>query len=733
MLDILNVAQTGLQASQVQVEGVMNNLANEHTAGYKSRVVDVSELEHLDSRITGRGVMVDSVSRVTNVYMYQNLVKEESKLSSLTELDVMLNDIESIFYETDDSGFSADLNRYFQSIENLKTSPQNEIYKDDLKNNASIIVEDLKKLYESIEQRETSTLHRAEDTVEEINNILKSIGTVSQQIVDSIEVPNDLLDKRDALEKELAKYIDIEIFREDSYELKIGGVTAVRFDTNVHALNLVENYSPQIDKYIVKDSLPYESSLINTTTWNGDNTVAEQQTLSISGTATGQVKFLGSLVVNSVAGDDAAATAQRIADDASNGGTIISDWNTNNPDKEIDSIAVDGVDNTKLVITYKDTEGNVDNISSSSSSGIDFGASVETTKGLVDSLTYVLNNEISITINHGESIDIDGDGNTETVDKNNIVRALVAKINTNTNMLGKVTAYNGMYELDAEGNKILTSNPAHSEYSDPDKDRYLVIESTKDGEKGKFVGEVLVGDDHNKDSDGNVVDYHVEINSTLSKKGIDNIHLEIFDEEIYLKGGILKPMIDNIKTESGLNDFTDYKMKLDMFAKTLSDLSSTYIENDDQTYVYGTDASEIHKDSDSKIGIGLFTGATVNSLQFHESMVNTLTQEKLDYLASIQWKEDIDFDGTRENNTSFSKFYQTIRVDIADDRETIIFKKESQGSIKEAMQNTYDKLTKVDKDKEMVDLIKFQAAYEANAKMITVVDEMLATILGMKR
>jgi len=33
----------------------------------------------------------------------------------------------------------------------------------------------------------------------------------------------------------------------------------------------------------------------------------------------------------------------------------------------------------------------------------------------------------------------------------------------------------------------------------------------------------------------------------------------------------------------------------------------------------------------------------------------------------------------------------------------------------------------------MIELIKFQSAYEANAKMVTIVDEMLATLLGMKR
>jgi len=76
MLNILNTAQTGLKASQTQVENVMNNLANEHTAGYKKRNVESSELSHSDARMTGRGVFVDGVSRTTDAYMYQNLVRE---------------------------------------------------------------------------------------------------------------------------------------------------------------------------------------------------------------------------------------------------------------------------------------------------------------------------------------------------------------------------------------------------------------------------------------------------------------------------------------------------------------------------------------------------------------------------------------------------------------------------------------------------------------------------------
>ena len=722
MLNILNTAQTGLTVAQTQVDNTMNNISNENTAGYKKRVVNVSELEHLDARITGRGAIVDDVSRVTNVYMYQNVLKEQSKETSYTELNTMLADIESIFSETDDSGLSADLSRYFVSIENLRTSPNNEVYRNDVKNNASVLVEDLKTLYKDIENREKTTLSQAKDSIDNINDILNQIGDISKQIIESSRPQNDLLDKRDSLEQKLSKYIDVDISREDSYQLKIGGVTAVRFDTNVHALKLVENYTPQIDRYVEDGVYPYKSNLIDKDTWNSDDNKSEEQYIKIEDEANSQVYFLGAKVANAD-GSSGHTTAAEIQNDIINDKqNIIDTWNANHPDRKIADLKDDANDDEKVVIVYEDTMGDVSTIPEAKSAGITFDQSVETTKGYAEAVTYTLNNEVTVRVAAGEKLDIDGDGVEETIDKDNIIRALVTKINRNTEMLGKVRAWNGDYTVDKDGNKI-PMEPTN-------EDHYLVIESTLDGEANSFVGSVMVRDNKYKDQDGNQINHHVQ-KSTFSSEAKDDIHLEIFDEEVSLKAGTLKPMIDNIKTDSGNNKFDKYKEKLDQFAKALSDISYSYIEHDDGTYIYGKKATEEDKDYDKVVKLELFNGSDVKSLTFNETVVNTLTQDNLDYLAKIQWKEDIDFDGTGQSNTSFAKFYQTLRFDVADDRETIRFKEESQKAVRESLQSSYDKLTKVDNDAQLVDLMKFQKAYEANAKMITVVDKLLDTILHM--
>ena len=753
MLHTLNVAQTGLKASQTQVENVMNNIANENVAGYKKRSVDVSERGHADGRITGRGIYVNGVSRTTQVYMYQNLIVEQARLSSLEELNTTLADIEAIFKETDTAGLSVDLNNYFKSIENLRTTPHSEIYKNDILNNANSIILELQKTYESIERKEDLMLDNTKELVSKVNSILREIGNISEKIEkNTYGNPNDLLDKRDALEKELAQYIDVEISRDELYELKIGGATAVRFSTNVHEINLVEEYKPQKDIYALKDASnhtvttgingDYESSFTLDST---DPVQAEVQTMDINGTvdASGQVEFLGTTLAIA-AGSNGAAVATAID---TNKAAIIATWNTNNPDREINDITVVG---NQLTLTYENTEGDMPAIGNASSNGIEFTGSLETTKGLVDSLTYTLDGTHSVTVTIGEIItdaagnpvDFDGSGAPiGEVNHNNIIQALVHQINEEREIGAKITAYNGQYELDEDGNKILTTNPNHSKYQDPATlapanpnnpgfaDRYLVIEANVDGEKGSFVGELLVNE---ADATKNTRSYE-ERNSSVSKDAIDDIHLEIYDKEIEVNGGALNPLLNNLKTDSGNNLISEYKEKLDQFARQLVNMTESYIENSNQTYIYGNTNVNESYDADKAVQIDLFEGASVKTLSFNERSLNTITQEKLDYLAELQWKEDINFDGTGQNSQSFEEYYRTLRVKVADDREGIIFKEQAQSTVKESLQTNYDNIVKVDKDEQLVELIKFQKAYEANAKIITVVDEMLETLLGMKR
>lgn len=628
MLSTLNVARTGLNAAQIAVENVSNNIANENTAGYKKRVVQLSEIEQMDSQFTGRGVNASSAYRITSQYMYDKLMSENTKSNYYDKLSNMLSNVESIFAETADSGLSADLNRYYQAVENLRTNPNSQVYKTTLQTQGSIVVESLQNLYTSVEKQQQTEKNELYVNVDDVNNILKEIGQINEKIGKFGET-NDLLDKRDQLELDLSNYADISVSKNNGYyELTLGGQPAISNNTNIRTLNVVEENNQQKDKYTL-----------------------------VNGSVTPNVVY------------DALK------------------YNDNFTPKTIDAN---------------------------------------------DIVTYELNNEFSVSVTMGESLTADWDSDsstadtTQVIDQNNLTRALVFKINSNADMKDSISAYNGDYTVDVNGNKITNNN----------QDNFLRIESNFEGVSNQFDGRISI--EKRDNTDPTIVDNRETIykNDNQSTSAESKVYIAINDKEIPIKSGTLKAQIENLSSDSSNNKYQVYLDKLDAFAQTLADISDKYIQTGTNKYIYGEAATN------ESLGVinstGLFSGSNIKTLKFNKDLVNDLTQDKLDYLATIQWKSDLSFDGKGQNTSSTNKsslgdFFKDLRVNVSSDKENVDFSKTSQSNVTMSIKSTYNQLTKVDKDEEMLNLIKFQAAYTANAKMITTIDEMLQTLLGLKR
>lgn len=655
MLSTLNVSQTGLNAAKIAVENVSNNIANEGTAGYKKRVVQLSELDQMDAQFTGRGVNASGAYRITSQYMYDKLMSENTKSNYYDKLSNMMSNVESIFAETADSGLSADLNRYYQAVENLRTNPNSQVYKTTLQNEGSMLVESLQNLYSSVEKQQQTEKQELYVNVDDANNILKEIGQINEKI-EKFGETNDLLDKRDQLELDLSNYADISVTKNNGYyELTLGGQTAISNNTNIRTLTVTEENNSQIDKFNYTKFNPVSkvTDIFNPLTHNSDGTPRTTNAIDANDVVT--YKLNNQFEVSAAIGE-----------------------------------------NIYEIIGTDDSGGPIYNYDSS-------------------------NNKIPV--------DLDGDssnGIDNTVSSSNLVRALAYKINTNANMKDSITAYNGDYTVDSNGNKVTNNS----------QDNYLRIESNFGGISNQFDGRISIEKRDNTDStiiDSRETIYKNEVQSTIAES---NIYVAINDKEVPIKSGTLKAQIENLSSNSSNNKYQAYLDKLDAFAQTLADISDKYIQTGTNQYIYGESAA------DESLGTinstGLFSGSSIKTLKFNKDLVNDLTQNKLDYLATIQWKNDLSFDGKGQNvsstdKSSLGEFFRNLRVSVSSDKENIDFSKTTQANVTMSIKSTYDQLTKVDKDEEMLNLIKFQAAYTANAKMITVIDEMLQTLLGLKR
>lgn len=105
------------------------------------------------------------------------------------------------------------------------------------------------------------------------------------------------------------------------------------------------------------------------------------------------------------------------------------------------------------------------------------------------------------------------------------------------------------------------------------------------------------------------------------------------------------------------------------------------------------------------------------------NMMQQLQYEKVDFYDN---KFDI-------KQMKLSEFYQYVSGKVASDTESSEHTFETKKSVYEAVKKESLAISQVSIDEEMVNLIKFQGGYAANAKVITAIDRMIDTLLSIKQ
>jgi flagellar hook-associated protein 1 FlgK len=88
---------------------------------------------------------------------------------------------------------------------------------------------------------------------------------------------------------------------------------------------------------------------------------------------------------------------------------------------------------------------------------------------------------------------------------------------------------------------------------------------------------------------------------------------------------------------------------------------------------------------------------------------------------------------TADGTATFSEYYNSVVGQVGVAGKTAIEMFNQQESINFELENRHEQIAGVSLDEEMVNLIKFQHAYQASARLIGVVDELLQTLIALGR
>ena len=254
-IDLLNIARTGVLASQSQLGVTSNNIANANTAGYHRQVATQTTLDsqRLGNSFYGTGTYVSDVKRIYNDYAARELRIGQTTLSAaeasygkLSELDQVFSQIGKIVPQS--------LNDLFSGLNSLADLPADLGIRSSTLNDAKQLANSLNQMQSTLNGQLTQTNDQITGMTKRINEISTELANLNLELMKSPNQDAMLLDKQDALVQELSQYAQVNVIplENGAKSIMLGG-----------AIMLVSGEVPMSVSTATGDPFPNELQLMS--------------------------------------------------------------------------------------------------------------------------------------------------------------------------------------------------------------------------------------------------------------------------------------------------------------------------------------------------------------------------------------------------------------------------------------------------------------------------------------
>jgi flagellar hook-associated protein 1 FlgK len=246
-MTILTVGVTGLNAAQAGLLTTSHNISNASTPGYNRQViVQGTNVPMLTGAgFLGQGTNVQTVKRIYDAFLGRQVLSAEA---GATEMDSYLAQIKQIDNMLADpaSGLSPAMAAFFKGVQDVAANPASIPSRQSMLSAA----ESLASRFQALDQRMTEirdgTNSQIMSQVTAINTLSGQIADVNQRIIlasagSQTQVPNDLLDQRELMLKDLNKLIRVSTLTQNdgSFNVFIGNGQPLVVGTQSYQLRAV--------------------------------------------------------------------------------------------------------------------------------------------------------------------------------------------------------------------------------------------------------------------------------------------------------------------------------------------------------------------------------------------------------------------------------------------------------------------------------------------------------------
>ncbi|MFT7678155.1 MAG: flagellar hook-associated protein FlgK [Planctomycetota bacterium] len=211
----LNIGLKGLLTAQSALETVGHNVSNANTPGYSRQQVDIRAGRPMDLRglLVGSGVEATGVRRIADDVLNSRLVGQSGVVARYESLLGSLFSVESLLSEPGGAGIGASMDGFFESVSGLSNDPGDTVLRNGLVENATALTASFQSLARSIDDQAADQRNQLEVLAVGVNVLGEEVAKLNVEI-SKIEAgggrANDLRDQRDLALIKLSDLVEID-------------------------------------------------------------------------------------------------------------------------------------------------------------------------------------------------------------------------------------------------------------------------------------------------------------------------------------------------------------------------------------------------------------------------------------------------------------------------------------------------------------------------------------------
>ncbi|MCP5015275.1 MAG: flagellar hook-associated protein FlgK [Ketobacter sp.] len=227
MADLAGIALSGLKASQTSLSTTSHNIVNVDTDGYSRQTTGLATRvpQSYGGAFVGQGVDINSIARVSNQYVVDQLRRDVSSFNSFdsyyeyaVRVDQLLGD--------DSTAITPSLQSFFDAVQDVSNDPASIPNRQVLLSSGEALANRFNTVYEQVFQANETLNIELDAVTSKISQLGQSIASYNQAIQsvysnNTGELPNDLLDQRDEAVKQLAELIGVDVIQQSNLSLSV--------------------------------------------------------------------------------------------------------------------------------------------------------------------------------------------------------------------------------------------------------------------------------------------------------------------------------------------------------------------------------------------------------------------------------------------------------------------------------------------------------------------------------